>query len=435
MNIDWNSVLPWIIVAILIIFLAILFREPLKLLLRRTREIDYDDKSGRKLRIKADKESSLPQPLVEKANPDTTPVAETKLPPPVSFSTSKLPDKLYENFVGREKSIYESLGLLRNPSGSAIIGITGYGGVGKTALARELAERALGERIFHAAYWVTAKRISWEPGEEVIKSGTEFDYDFVLQGLVNWLGLGPELRGVRERPKREERIKETLDASPSLLILDNLETANENQDELAVKLGKLLHKSRAIFTSREKWDPTTKVYPLCLTGFDEFEAVRFMKSFASDVNIARVEAADATQLRPLVKAVGGLPLALKLVAGMLADYDVVSVESSLKKVETEKVNELYRYLLMHSWQQLAETHKEMLIALAQYSEDIGASAADLRAMQVVPDSEFNSVIHFLRRKSLVEVSGNIETTRYLLHPLTLNFVRKDLLNQRSSQAH
>ena len=433
MKTDWNALMPALIVPVFVIILAVIFRDSLKLLIRRIRKFDYSDARGHKMSIESDPELSLPQQTsTEPSSPDreeepnpTSTISST----PTAVVSSNLPNKLYSNLVGRTDEVHKALQFLHSPTSGTILGLDGFGGIGKTALAREIAENALETGRFQFVYWTTAKRASLEHEETTIGLSTRVTYNSVLSGIANWLGIDSELYRIRGKAKKEKRIKEILDASPCLIVVDNLETANVDQNELAaIHLKQILGNSKAILTSRQRWDRTAEIFSITVKGLSWNESIEFMKMIARDRHIERVELAEPAQLGPLVQITGGVPLVLKLATGFLSFQDVNALEIALKTVSSQEINEMYSYLYLSSWRKLSESHKNLLLALAQFSGDIGASASNLKKMNVVEITQFDNTINFLIQLSLVEVSGTVEFTRYSLHPLTLNFVRKELLS-------
>lgn len=71
---------------------------------------------------------------------------------------SNLPAKPYSSLIGRDEPLEKSLSALRNPNGPLFISISGIGGIGKTAVAYEIADRCLQEKLFHSVLWFSAKQ-------------------------------------------------------------------------------------------------------------------------------------------------------------------------------------------------------------------------------------------------------------------------------------
>jgi hypothetical protein len=67
----------------------------------------------------------------------------------------------------------------------------------------------------------------------------------------------------------------------------------------------------------------------------------------------------------------------------------------------------------------------MLVVLSQFDEDEGANSQLLKSSKIVDENKFYGVIDNLIKMSLIDVASdnNIQDTRYILHPLTLNFIR------------
>lgn len=341
-----------------------------------------------------------------------------------SSRQSRLPGKLYNRFIGRIDELETVSNILANPREKRLIGIYGMGGVGKSALAREISERLLDEQVFCAVWWTTAKRMSLDVMDE-LSPDEIVSYDTILSRLSSWLGLASELRSIKDIDKRTKRIQTELTTTPILLVLDNLETATD-QNEIALHVANLMSgtRSKALMTSREVWDislPTLEGIPL--QGLSETDALELLRFVARESKDDRVINATDDQLRMTAKAVGYMPLALKLAVGLMHYSDLSNILIDLEKIQGEKVTKLYDYLFSNSWRRMSKEQKELLVALSQFDDEEGISATLLRTANVIPDETFGNVIGELANRSLLEISGNLDDTRYTLHPLTINFIR------------
>lgn len=401
----------------LFIFLF-LFRKEIGFFIRRLRELNFSGK-GVDVSIKTDQENTLS--LSPKCDISSIENASYKM------AEKKLPQKLYSSLIGRKDEADEILDRLANIKEARIIGIHGIGGIGKTALARYIADEVINNNIFCTAYWSTAKRISFEPDEESLSGSFKVNYESILVDLIKWLGVFDDLKGVKDLSKKENKIKEILDAIPCLIVIDNIETANIDQNELTVKLKKILNKSRCILTSRVKWDNKLEIFTKKLNGLSIKDSMLLVKSIAKTKGIDRVDNVDMEIFLPLLKIIGGSPLALKLLSGLLSSYDIDFLIHSFKNPSVKDIEEMYNYLYISAWKSLTDNEKKILVSFIQFDLDIGANAIKLRNINSIKEHEFIISIDKLIKMSLIEVCGDTISTRYILHPLTHSFLSREVL--------
>jgi len=178
-----------------------------------------------------------------------------------SLPISQLPSKSYRELVGRGALVGEVMTALRDPAGKWIVAVDGMGGIGKTALAREAADRCLAKRLFDVVVWEQASK------EEFIqrKDVGSFTFESALDAIARKLGAldVPQLKGA----EKEARVRALLQSQRVLVVLDNLETAKEPQNEIARRLHPLLDPSKALLTSRHRF--RGDLYAIPLPGLDE----------------------------------------------------------------------------------------------------------------------------------------------------------------------
>lgn len=377
--------------------------------------------------LKLEREDDINE-IPSKEKKQEKPLGKTQnLPDDIGVPVDTLPAKLYTTLIGRNKEIEEIISSLKDSQGKRIIGIHGMGGVGKSSLAREIASRVIEQNIFSAIWWTTAKVQSLDILDELSVDKT-VSYDIILNRLASWLGLGSELRTTQNIEDREGKIQRALARYKLLFILDNMETSI-NQNEIATRFSKLISKTdcKTILTSRESWEkvPDILINPVLLQGLSEQDGIALLCSVAQEQKNSRILTAKDEQLLTVTRSVKNMPLALKLVAGLLKNHDLGSVISNIEQIHSPKIIEMYEYLFASSWRSLSMDEKNMLIALSQFDENEGANSQLLRKSEVIPMDKFDEVIDNLAKMSLIEVSSenNIEQIRYTLHPLTLNFIR------------
>ena len=277
--------------------------------------------------------------------------------------------------IGREKEIDEVIALLSS-DGVDLITVSGVGGVGKTALARAVAEKSKAER---EVFFVELAPIT-RP-------------EFVVSAIASALGV--------KDPGNElliDRINETLDGRSVLLVLDNFEQivsaaslledlANSNKGCL-----KILVTSRV--TLRIKAETLFVLPPLQIPEVDgsavllelsKCEAVSLFleraKQAQSDFELTSSNARDVASI---CAQLGGLPLAIELAAARMR---FMSPETVLKRLQKQldflqsvkrdapQRQRTMRETIAWSYDLLADQEKRMFARLSVFSGgfDIGAA--------------------------------------------------------------
>ena len=134
-----------------------------------------------------------------------------------------------------------------------MVGIDGIGGIGKSALAFEVADTCLERQLCDQVVFFNARTYL----SNLVPTAT---YENIINVIARELDLS-EI--VYSNPlEGEQRIRTVLQQKRVLLLLDNLETASEPQARLLERVAPLLGLSRALLTSRQRfWGD---VYPINL---------------------------------------------------------------------------------------------------------------------------------------------------------------------------
>lgn len=360
-----------------------------------------------------------------------SPAQDDIVTPSQSPLVNQLPGKSYRELVGRDMLVGDVMAALRDPAGKWIVALDGMGGIGKTALAREVADRCLAERLFRIVVWEQAPRQQLSNREQAQGTGM-LTYETVLDSIARHLGAldVPRLRG----GEKEVRVRALLQAEPVLVVLDNLETAKEPQNEIAHKLRPLLDPSKALLTSRHRFEGD--LFAIHLTGLDEDGALHFLRQEAEEKGIERVAKAKVTELKEITQSTGGSPLALKLVVGQIGYLPLGSVLDQLREVrlperdsDEDDYIRFYKGIFFPSWRLLSDNGKKLLISMAHFAPGVGGTFEAVRATSDLADDVLNRSIRELWRLSFIEIgeSTSLKQVRYYLHALTQYFVLSDIV--------
>lgn len=349
------------------------------------------------------------------------------LPKPVP-QVGLLPDKPYRELVGRDALVGEIMAVLRDPSGRWLVGLDGIGGIGKTALAREIADLCQKENLFELVIWEQAPK---EQSRFNISSGGSLTFETVLDAIARQFGASDILQ--MKVDEKAERIKALVKTKRVLLVLDNLETAKEEQDIIARKLIPLLNPAKALLTSRHRFG--NDVHAFHMLGLEADAALRFIRAEAKERNIERVTIASDVDLKQVTRITGGSPLAMKLVIGQLIHLPLDVVLNNLKDVslsgenkESEYVH-FYKTIFMPSWKLLSTEAQHLLIAMANFAPNTGGTYEAIKATSGLSDDKLSSNIEELWRFSFLDIgkTSSLNKVRYYLHALTQYFVLSDIV--------
>ncbi len=353
-------------------------------------------------------------------------VATLALTPPFEFVIADASNlslqKPYSELIGREEIIGQLLSKLSNPTAHPLVGVDGIGGIGKTALLYEVAQRVRKRHLFDAVVWIDAAGGSQH-------DATTLTFSSVLNVLSRQLRVAVPLQSTDE--ELFARLQALLRRHRVLLVLDNLETAGQPQDDLIRQLLPLFGVSRGLLASRQRF--MGDFYALHLPGLDFTSVMTFIRQEANVRGLLMLEATPQQQLHQIFLATGGSPLAMKLVVGQLS---FLPLEIILGRLQADRAvvqraigNEyqlLYTHIFMPAWDLLSEVGKCLLLAMTLFVPGLGVNLETIQQVSGLPSGELFLAINELWRLSLMEVgkekNGNLSDKRYYLHALTQNFI-------------
>lgn len=320
------------------------------------------------------------------------------------------------DFLGRSKDIERVLYGLA--SRYHLVSIEGMGGIGKTTLAIEVAQKCLAslpdslERPFEGIVWVSAKahpeKKLWL--HEVLDTAARvLDYRFITQ-------LEPE-------QKRFE-VNKLLRTHRVLLIIDNFETIEDPDLEQWMR-EEVPEPSKVLITSRHT--QMRSVWPIHLQGLEAVEALELIRRQAQRLNLHAIEAAEQNLLLPLIEVTEGNPKAIEMALGHIK-YSGLILEEIVNHLHNahQTINDIFSFLFLHTWDVLIEDARRVLLVISFFGE-----TASKEALGVAADLTgywLDKALSQLVEMSLLDAKDDMGKIpqRYSIHPLIRAFANDQL---------
>jgi nucleoside-triphosphatase THEP1 len=344
-----------------------------------------------------------------------------------STKVSNLPSQGYRELLGRKHYIDSIVDALRDSYGRRVVSIDGLGGIGKTALAREVAENSLSQG-FEEVVWLTA----------AIREGSEqMTFETVLDGIARQLHEPSLLKLQGET--RINKTREILNSKRILIVLDNMETAKEPQNLITDKLFSILGSSKAIVTSRHRFrNIENDICSFHIGGVSKEIALQLVKDTAIEKNMPTVLEVSEDELEPIIDATGNLdagysPMALKFMVGQLEKYDRDEILNYVKNVrlidsceEPSERNEFrffWQHIFLKSLRLLSPLDRKFMYVMTRMLEpNVGTGREDvIRASMGLTEDDFLQVRESTWRVSFLEIGHQGLRKRLYLHRLTFTF--------------
>ncbi len=325
--------------------------------------------------------------------------------------THNLPRPQHMKLIGRDKELNEIKSFLSPRHRVGVVCISGGGGVGKTALALEIAHECYREAAdlapherFESIIWVSAKNSELLPAGQIERQPTFTDLDGVYRAMAELLDI-PAIFRTAKQAEKNILIMRFLTEHRILLVLDNLE--NVDDQELMVFLRDLPAPSKAIVTTRHRIDVAVPVY---LHTLDEATAYELVYLECERHNLVITEG----QVAALLQRTGGLPLAIIRTIGRMA-WRGSSIEMEIQQLK-DPANQIYDFCFGKTIALIRPSNAyQLFLALALFSAEARREALGFVAgfgYDVLPRDEALSDLEVL---SLC----NKDKDRFGLEPLTL----------------
>lgn len=345
----------------------------------------------------------------------------------------RIPDTLPRRapFFGRKDEIAQAMRALSPEDRGWGAVMDGIGGIGKTALAVEVAYLCKEQGKFDAFVFVSAKRDRLEPSgiQETTLAATTLD------AFLNECARAIGRQGIAQlaSPDKQRVFLDALRGMRTLLIFDNLETLTaQEQATIGEFLRNLPVECKAIVTSRRRTGEAAVTIRLERLQWDAArELIESEMARHPDVRRALSRAGEAGW-KQLYDEAGGSPLALTWTIGLMRARGLRFENALALLRDGSAESDLNAFIYSEAQKRMDANERAALGALSFFGgpptfEALSAAAnLDRRALDVV--------LERLRALSLVDVVEDAAgQERYALHPLTRRFARADLAKDAQAE--
>ena len=229
----------------------------------------------------------------------------------ISTGTYRLLERGYDSYIGRAVLKEELRKAILSDPRIWIINVHGPGGVGKSALATEIAYEFFAGNEFESIIQLTAKETVLTT--EGIRRATGRSL-YSLENLLDHIALVFEEEPPDSLADKRALAIELLSSWKTLLILDNMETVQDGRILRFVQELPQDTKTKVVLTSRQRtagWE-----FSIDVPELSEQEVVDFIKGKAPTLGV-RASLTDEV-CQKIGRSSGGLPLAIEWILGRLA---------------------------------------------------------------------------------------------------------------------
>lgn len=321
----------------------------------------------------------------------------------------------YNQLFGLDDNCQQLLTCLQQKDSPWVIAIVGIGGIGKTALADNVARKIIHAFIYEQVVWLQVNPVQNRPPSETL--------DKLLTLLAE--KLCPQFSPHATSEQRNGQLRQTLKSASYLIVIDNLES-EADVAFMADVLNDLANPSKFLLTSRVRLPVSALASSLILAELSLQDTIALIRHHAKIIRLLDLTTALDDELQMIYEVTGGNPLAIKLVVGLTAVYPLPRILADLKEAKTQEIVGLYHRIYWQAWHSLS-SHGQALLELMPMVGGIGATPEQLQAMSELEENKLWSAISELVNRSLLEVRGNAWERRYSIHRLTESFLYTEII--------
>lgn len=347
---------------------------------------------------------------------------------------SYLPEPAYKYLLGRNREIQAIKNILCDSNMHKIVALTGIGGIGKTALVREVI-KSYSSLGFNEVFWMTAS---------VSANSDGMTFETITDGLIRQLNR-PDLCKL-DQDDRQLAIRDILHDYPTLIVLDNMETSIENQNIIVEKLFNIIGSSKAVLTSRHRFlnDFLDNIFPLYLTGIDKEFALNLMLNTARRKSMLdNFNSVNEKDLNRMIEATGGglfgyVPMALNFILGQLQKFDPEVIIDGLAGVrltsddgelsDKDEFKQFWKAIFLNSLKVLTPLDKKFMSGMTLFEPNIGSRHQQIMSSLDLKNEEFRQAVDSTWKVSFLEIGQKERSKSYYMHRLSYLFFSAIITN-------
>lgn len=288
------------------------------------------------------------------------------------------------------------------------ISIEGQGGIGKTAIALWVVDRIRQEQRFEGIVWITVG-----------------DYFSLSLGEIATIESEPLLDQIARLLSltHSQMVTNVLQNSAYLIVIDNIETDTDAQSILPLLQALALGKSRVLLTSRYSISQdyahvlSLEVQPLSRASVGD------LLHWFSKVKLS------PKKMDEVYEVVGGIPLALHLLARLVKSGNLTSLLNGIKNAKHDesdqgaKIAAMFEFIYGRIWQRLAEDTRQFIVLFARQSPPGGHLLRDYALISCCVQDDCTSVLEQALSYYLVTSYGEDDNQYLVIHELTRAYIR------------
>jgi LuxR family glucitol operon transcriptional activator len=340
-----------------------------------------------------------------------------------------LPQPVSTALVGVEEHLDRLMRLIMAPDGPTLLQVDGIGGSGKSALIDALLRIVIDRECCTDVTWLNAQRQcfrldgSLRPGP-----GADFTDGGLMEELTRLLRT--QGRDPAQTAQRAATVPGGAGQANRFVVLDDFE-AVDDVAPVVTMIQRHAGASRFILISRRTlyWQPG--IYHFRLPELSEVDALRLVRQEAELRNLPALAEASDDSLQPIYAAVGGNPLALRLVASQAHVHPMPVILGDLAAAQSEAVQSLYTYIYRFAWDSLDERARRVLLAMRSVGPEGGDPDEVAQASHVSSDA-LRQALGALVELNLVDCWGDLNHRHYSIRNLTCSFLQEQAARWKGS---